>query len=137
MHPRRRWRRPLLIMGPVTLVIGALGLYLATGRYVSGEDAYLQAVSASISPQVVGQIVSIAAKSNTQPSKDAPLFNLDPEPYRFALANAQTQLGIARDQAHTLIETYRARLAIPLVMLVKRPRRPPGKEGQAGTLAEA
>jgi hypothetical protein len=59
------------------------------------------------------------------------------QPYRFALAKAQAQLGIARDQAHTLIETYRARLAIPLVMLVKRPRRPPGKEGQAGTLAEA
>jgi len=37
-----RWRRPLLIMGPVTLVIGALGLYLATGRYVSEEDAYMQ-----------------------------------------------------------------------------------------------
>src|SRR5882757_6746960 len=104
-----RWRRPLLIMGPVALVIGALGLYLATGRYVSEEDAYMQAVSASISPQVAGQVVSIAAKSNTQVSKDAPLFNLDPEPYRFALANAQAQLGIARDQAHTLIETYRAR----------------------------
>jgi hypothetical protein len=46
---------------------------------VSEEDAYMQAVSASIGPQVVGQIVSIAAKSNTQLSKDAPLFN---EPYR-------------------------------------------------------
>jgi membrane fusion protein (multidrug efflux system) len=92
-------------------------------------------VSASISPQVAGQIVSIAAKSNTQVSKDAPLFYLDPEPYRIALANAQSQLGIARDQAHTLID--RARLAIPLVMLVQRPRRPAGKEGQAGTLAEA
>jgi len=96
-------------MGPVALVIGALGLYLATGRYVSEEDAYMQAVNASISPQVAGQIVSIAAKSNTEVSKDAPLFNLDPEPYRIALANAQAQLGIARDQAHTLIETYRAR----------------------------
>jgi len=93
-------------------------------------------VSASISRQLAGQIVSIAAKSNTEVSKDAPLFNLEPEPYRFALANAQAQLGIARDQAHTLIETYRARLAVPLVMLVKRLRRPPGKEGQAGTLAE-
>ena len=37
-----RWRRPLLVMGPVALVIGALGLYLATGRYVSEEDAYMQ-----------------------------------------------------------------------------------------------
>ena len=31
-------------------------------------------------------------------------------PYRIALANAEAQLGIARDQANTLIETYRSRL---------------------------
>ncbi|WP_092118133.1 hypothetical protein [Bradyrhizobium erythrophlei] len=36
------------------------------------------------------------------------LFNLDPEPCRIALANAGAQLGVARDQARTPIETYRA-----------------------------
>jgi uncharacterized membrane protein (DUF373 family) len=60
----------------------------------------MQAVSASISPQVVGQIVSIAAKSNTQLGKDAPLFNLDPEPYRFALANAHPARHCARSGPH-------------------------------------
>jgi membrane fusion protein (multidrug efflux system) len=105
-----RWRRPLLIMGPVVLVVGALALYLMTGRYVSEEDAYVQAVSVSISPQVSGQIVSIAARSHTPVSKDDPLFNLDREPYRIALANAEAQLGLAHDQVHTLIETYRSRL---------------------------
>jgi membrane fusion protein, multidrug efflux system len=108
--PQSRWRRPLLILGPVALVIGALGLYLATGRYVTEEDAYVQAVNVSISPQVAGQVVTIAAKSNTAVKKDDPLFNLDPEPYRIALANAEAQLGVARDQARTLIETYRSRL---------------------------
>ena len=52
-----RWRRPLLIMGPVVLAVGALALYLMTGRYVSEEDAYVQAMSVSISPQVSGQVV--------------------------------------------------------------------------------
>jgi membrane fusion protein (multidrug efflux system) len=108
--PPSRWRRPLLILGPVALVVGALALYLMTGRYVSEDDAYVQAVSVSISPQVAGQVVSIAARSNTRTRKDDPLFNLDPEPYRIALANAEAQLGIARDQVRTLIETYRARL---------------------------
>src|ERR1700676_1384807 len=108
--PQKSWRRPLLILGPVALVVGGLGLYLATGRYVTEEDAYVQAVNVSISPQVAGQVVSIAAKSNTAVKKDNSLFNLDPEPYRIALANADAQLGIARDQARTLIETYRARL---------------------------
>ena len=108
--PPKSWRRPLLILGPVALVVGALILYLATGRYVTEEDAYIQAVNVSISPQVAGQVVTIAAKSNTAVRKDDSLFNLDPEPYRIALANAEAQLGVARDQARTLIETYRARL---------------------------
>jgi membrane fusion protein, multidrug efflux system len=105
-----RWRRPLLIAGPVALIVGALGLYLTTGRYVTEEDAYVQAVNVSISPQVAGQVVAIAAKSNTAVKKDDPLFNIDPEPYRIALANAEAQLGIARDQVRNLIETYRSRL---------------------------
>src|ERR1700687_552917 len=108
--PRSRWRRPLLILGPVALVVGALIFYFATGRYVTEEDAYVQAVNVSISPQVAGQVVAIAARSNTPVKKADPLFNTDPEPYRIALANAEAQLGIARDQAHTLIETYRSRL---------------------------
>jgi membrane fusion protein, multidrug efflux system len=107
---RSRWRRPLLILGPVALVVGALVFYFATGRYVTEEDAYVQAMNVSISPQVAGQVVTIAAKSNIAVRRDASLFNLDPEPYRIALANAEAQLAIARDQALTLIETYRARL---------------------------
>jgi membrane fusion protein (multidrug efflux system) len=108
--PRNRWRRPLLILGPAALIVGALVFYFATGRYVTEEDAYVQAVNVSISPQVAGQVVAVAAKSNIAVKKNDPLFNLDPEPYRIALANAEAQLGIARDQAQTLIETYRSRL---------------------------
>src|ERR1700737_3284339 len=108
--PPNRWRRPLLILGPVALIVGALVLYLATGRYVTEEDAYVQVVNVSISPQVAGQVATIAAKSNIAVKKNDALFNLDPEPYRIALANAEAQLGVARDQARTLIETYHARL---------------------------
>src|SRR6266478_2091434 len=50
--PRSGWRRPLLILGPVALVVGALIFYFVTGRYVTEEDAYVQAVNVSISPQV-------------------------------------------------------------------------------------
>src|ERR1700737_3091659 len=108
--PPNRWRRPLLILGPVALVAGALVLYLATGRYVTEEDAYVQVVNVSISPQVAGQVAAIAAKSKIAVKKNDALFNLDPEPYRIALANAEAQLRIARDQVRNLIETYRARL---------------------------
>jgi membrane fusion protein, multidrug efflux system len=108
--PPNRWRPPLLILGPAAFVVGALGVYLATGRYVSEEDAYVQAVNVSISPQVTGQVITISARSNTPINKSELLFKLDPEPYRIALANAEAQLGIARDQVRNLIETYRSRL---------------------------
>src|SRR3979411_1741671 len=74
--PRSRWRRPLLILGPVVLVVGALCLYLTTGRYVMEEDVYVQAVNVSVSPQVSGQVVAITAKSNTLVRKNDPLFSL-------------------------------------------------------------
>jgi membrane fusion protein, multidrug efflux system len=89
------------------LIVGALVLYLATGRYITEEDAYVQAVNVSISPQVAGQVVTIAAKSNTTVRKDDSLFNLDPEPYRIALANAEAQFGVARDQAQASQPMYR------------------------------
>ena len=74
------------------------------------EDAYVQAVNVSISPQVAGQVVAIAARSDTPVKNDDRLFNIDPEPYRTALASAEAQLGVARDRARTLVETYRSRL---------------------------
>jgi membrane fusion protein (multidrug efflux system) len=49
-------------------------------------------------------------RSDTPVKNDDRLFNIDPEPYRIALANAEAQLGVARDQARTLVETYRSRL---------------------------
>jgi len=109
-EPRSRWRRPLLIAGPTTFVIAGFWLYLSTGRYISEEDAYIQAVNVAISPQVSGQVLSIAAKSNTPVKKDAPLFKIDPEPYRIALENTDARLGLARDQVEALIQNYRARL---------------------------
>ena len=55
---------------------------------------------------------------------------------------ALAQLVTAQAETVAFIDNFKlmmfvSLLAIPLVMLVQRPRRPPGKEGQAGTLAEA
>ena len=71
------------------------GSLFGNRRYITEEDAYVQAVNVSISPQVAGQVVSIAAKSNTAVKKDNSLFNLDPEPYRIALANADDRYHAA------------------------------------------
>ena len=55
---------------------------------------------------------------------------------------ALAQLVTAQAETVAFIDNFKlmmfvSLLAIPLVMLVQRPRRPPGKEGQAGTFSEA
>jgi DHA2 family multidrug resistance protein len=55
---------------------------------------------------------------------------------------ALAQLVTAQAEAVAFIDNFKlmmfvSLLAIPLVMLVRRPRRPSGKEGQAGTFSEA
>jgi DHA2 family multidrug resistance protein len=55
---------------------------------------------------------------------------------------ALAQLVTAQAETVAFIDNFKlmmfvSLLAIPLVMLIQRLHRPPGKQGQAGTLAEA
>src|ERR1700676_5180634 len=54
--PPNRWQPPLMFLGPHPLVVGALGNYLVSRRYVSEDAAYVQEGLASISPEVAGQV---------------------------------------------------------------------------------
>src|SRR5215218_1712564 len=109
---KRPWlRRTLLILGPVVVAIAALIFYLSGGRYVSEENAYVQAATVSVSPQVTGLVAKVAVRNN-QPVKEGDLlFTIDPEPYRIALMGARAQLGVTRDQLGGLVATYRSRRA--------------------------
>ncbi|WP_414473145.1 HlyD family secretion protein [Microvirga sp. M2] len=109
---RRPWlRRVLLIVGPLVVAVAALAFYLSGGRYVSEENAYVQANTVSISPQVTGLVAQISVHNNQRVREGDLLFTIDQEPYRIALAGAQAQLGVTRDQLSGMIETYRSRQA--------------------------
>ena len=51
-----RNRRVLLVGGPVLLLAAVAFFYLTGGRYVSTDDAYIQAARADISTEVSGRI---------------------------------------------------------------------------------
>jgi len=44
-----RYRKILLIAGPVLVALAVLAFYLAGGRYVSTDDAYIQSARVDIS----------------------------------------------------------------------------------------
>jgi membrane fusion protein (multidrug efflux system) len=111
MPLRQRLRRPLLILFPVMLAAFGTAYYLAEEPYVSTDDAFVRAAKESVNARVAGQVVEIAVKDNQQVQRGELLFQIDPEPYRIAVDQAEARLASARLQINGLKATYRQQLA--------------------------
>ncbi len=61
---RQRLRLPLMLAGPIVVLIAASWWYLTSGRYVSTDDAYVQAARTMISSDISGRVVAIAVHDN-------------------------------------------------------------------------
>ncbi|MGH6829351.1 MAG: HlyD family secretion protein [Rhizomicrobium sp.] len=111
----RNWfgrnRRLLLIGGPVVVVVAAIAFYMLTGRYVSTDDAYIQAARVEISTEVSGRIAEIDVRDNQHVHKDEVLFRLDSRNFAIQVADARAQLGGALLKVPSLQAAYRQRMA--------------------------
>jgi membrane fusion protein, multidrug efflux system len=108
---RQRLRLPLMLLGPLVVLIGAGWWYLTSGRYVSTDDAYVQAARTMISTDISGRVVEVAVHDNQRVSKGDVLFRIDDRPYRIAIEEAKAQLTAARLQVQAMKATYRQKLA--------------------------
>ena len=109
-HPKTL-RRVLLTAGPVLVLAGALFVYATGGRYISTDDAYVHAGKLTVATDVSGIVANVAVKESQQVDKGQVLFTLDQEPFQIALAGAQANLGMVRNQLTTLQATYRQKQA--------------------------
>ncbi len=113
-RPRNRARLArlvLMFLVPLAIVIGGAWWYVTSGRYVSTDDAYVQAETVAISSDVAGRVVAVAVKNNQYVTAGQVLFRLDDRPYRAAAEQAEAQLANARLQVEALRATYRQRQA--------------------------
>lgn len=108
----RYLRRVLLALGPIVVIAGGLYAYLAGGRYVSTDDAYVHAGKLTIATDVSGIVADIAVRESQAVAKGQMLFTFDQEPFRIALAGAEANLGAVRNQIVTLQANYRQKLAM-------------------------
>jgi membrane fusion protein (multidrug efflux system) len=106
--PRRRaWLRPLLMLGVPLIVIGVVAYFwLNSGRVASTDNAYVQQDKVSVSAEVAGRIVRVAVRENQRVKKGELLFEIDPEPYRIAVAQADAAIANAQVQLQTLRTSY-------------------------------
>jgi membrane fusion protein, multidrug efflux system len=104
-------RRTLLIGVPIVLAIVAIAFYLTGGRYVSTDDAYIQAARVEISANISARVSEIAVRDNQFVHAGQVLFRLDPSRFRIAVMDAKAQLDSARLKIPALQAVYRQRLA--------------------------
>ena len=108
---RQRVRLPLMFAGPFVVLLAAGYWYLTGGRYVSTDDAYVQAARVAISTDISGRVVEIDVTDNERVDAGQVLFRLDPRPFRIAVEEAKAQLATVRFQIHALKATYHQKRA--------------------------
>jgi membrane fusion protein (multidrug efflux system) len=108
---RQRLRLPLMLAGPLVVALAAGWWYLTSGRYVSTDDAYIQAARTVISADVSGRVLTVEVHDNQRVTKGQTLYRLDPHSYQVAVDDATAQLGVARLQVEALKATYQQKVA--------------------------
>jgi membrane fusion protein (multidrug efflux system) len=107
---RAALRRVLMIGGVVLVAIVSLAFYLMGGRYVSTDDAYVQAAKLMVSTDVSGLVQDVDVREGQHVRKGQILFRLDPRPFRIALANAKAQLAQTGLNVKSMQEDYQRML---------------------------
>ena len=103
--PRKK-RRWLMIAGPAVLLLAAGGWWLMGGRYETTENAYLHQAKISIASSVGGRIDKVLVSDNQVVKAGDVLFQVDPVPFRLALAQADSAVNSARIGVEQLKLSY-------------------------------
>jgi membrane fusion protein (multidrug efflux system) len=104
--PRKRLRMVLLIALPlIALAIGAF-MYLGSGRYITTDNAYVGAQKVLITPDISGKIARIIVREGQHVKAGDELFEIDREPFRIAVDQAQAKLATVRTDFTNLKSDY-------------------------------
>jgi membrane fusion protein (multidrug efflux system) len=109
--PRATLRWVLMGGGTLLAVIVVLFMYLSSGRYMSTDDASVNAAQTAISSHISGQVIKIAVRDNQHVQRGDLLFQLDDQPLRIAVKEAEAKLALARMQISAAKAAYRHQLA--------------------------
>jgi multidrug resistance efflux pump len=97
------------LSGTVAVVVGAfiLAIFLALFNYLtpSGKVTVAGRV-VEVTPNVTGQIVAIPVKPNVPVKTGDVLFQIDPAPFQFKVAQLKASLAAARQQTEILKSNY-------------------------------
>ena len=103
---RARARMILLVALPAAVAVAGLAFYLAGGRYISTDNAYVGAQKVLITPDISGKLSRVLVREGQHVAAGDALFEIDPVPFRLALDGAQSKLDAVRMQFASLKSNY-------------------------------
>jgi membrane fusion protein (multidrug efflux system) len=112
---RKRLRWILLVVIPLIALAGGLYMYLASGRYISTDNAYVGAQKVLITPDISGKISRVMVAEGQRVNAGDALFEIDPQPFRWSATQAEARLaGVRTDFANlkTNLASTTRRLAL-------------------------
>ena len=95
--PRRR-RLGLILSVPVLLLAGGAVYWVNGGRTETTENANLHQARINIASDLGGRVIAVAVADGKMVTKGTVMFQVDPEPFRLALLQADTAVQTARLQ---------------------------------------
>ena len=101
---RNRW--PLMIGGPIVLLVIVGYFVLTGGRSQSTEDSYVQIAKAPVAASISGRVVEVLVKENQFVHRGDPLFRLDPRDLAAGVDQSNAQLYVTYGQVLALKATY-------------------------------
>jgi membrane fusion protein, multidrug efflux system len=108
-------RLVLLILVPAVGAVLGLELYVASGRTVTTENAYVKADKVAVSADLTGRVVDVNVSTHSHVSQGDILFSLDPRPFEIAYARAEAELGVVENDIRgyqAIYEMESARLSM-------------------------
>jgi membrane fusion protein (multidrug efflux system) len=102
---RQRIRLAVFLLLPLALVAGGY-VYATGGRTMMSDDAYVEADKVGISTDVSGIVDQVAVRENQHVEAGQALYRLRDLPFRLALAQAEGQVGMVRNDLGALKASY-------------------------------
>ena len=98
----------LLVVLPIVALVAGGYWWLSGGRYVTTDNAYIGAEKVMITPQVSGAVSRIDVVEGRHVGVGDKLFEIDPAPYRAAVALAEGRVAAAEAEYENLRLSYKS-----------------------------
>ena len=102
----RRMRWPLIVGGPLLILLVAGYLFFTSGRFETTDNAYVQVAKVPVAPSISGRVIEIDVKENQFVRRGQVMFRLDARDFQAIVAADEAALAQAQQQVYAQRAAY-------------------------------